>query len=129
MTSFRKMLKCARVRPMIFVILRTHIIDSNHKIFCIRLCKVHWVGCRTIWDVEQVNGKVFDRYGPGFYYPEEDIYPLKKCILSGVTTWCPRNPGVIFDAFYGEDADIAPKRICRRGEWIERALEGADTPE
>ena len=40
MTSFRKMLKCAGVRPMIFVILRAHIIDSNHKNFCIRSCKV-----------------------------------------------------------------------------------------
>ena len=75
-----------------------------------------------IWDVEHVNGKVFDRYGPGFYYPEDDIYPLNKCTLSGVTTWCPRNPKVIFDAFYGKDADMAPKWICRNGEWIQKEL-------
>ena len=42
------MLKGAKMRAMIFVILRAHTININHKNFCVRLRKVDDGGCRTI---------------------------------------------------------------------------------
>jgi len=74
-----------------------------------------------IWDLEIINGMAYDRYGPGYHYPLEDIYPLKKCKLSGITAFCPKNPKVIFDAFYGKDAKMAPGWRCRKGRWIKQS--------
>ena len=70
-----------------------------------------------IWDVERVNGKVFDRYGKGAYYPESEIFPLKKCSYLGLEVYCPRNPKPIFDAFYGKDKDLTNRWVCRKGRW------------
>ena len=71
--------------------------------------------------MDLINGSVFDRYGPGYYYPYTDIFPLKKCTYMGMDMLCPNNPLVVFHAFYGtEMADYRPKKICRHGVWVDR---------
>ena len=74
-----------------------------------------------IWDLDVLsNGSLFDRYPPGHHYQRSDIYPLQKCSFMGVETWCPSNPEVIFDVYYGYKEDRRSMWICKDGEWIRR---------
>ena len=61
---------------------------------------------------------LFDRYGEGSLYNWDDIYPLKRCKLLGMNTWCPRNPEPIFDVYYGKGEDRRSPWVCRNGKWF-----------
>ena len=79
-----------------------------------------WEQYLDIWDLEvRSNGtQVFDRYGSGSYYSWSDIFPLKKCRLLGMDTWCPRNPEPIFDVYYGKGADRRSPWLCKNKKWV-----------
>lgn len=78
-----------------------------------------WEQYLDIWDLEVRNNgtQVHDRYGPGYTYNWTDIFPLRKCTLLGLQSWCPRNPEPIFDAYYGKGADRRTPWVCKNKTW------------
>ena len=88
-----------------------------------------WEQYLDIWDLEVLHdGALFDRYGPGYRYARNDIYPVRACLLGGVATWCPRNPEVVFDAFYGRGKDRRSAWMCESDKWVRRAPLNATLP-
>ena len=75
-----------------------------------------------MWDLEVVNGMVYERYAQGTWYSMEDIFPLKKCLYVGLEALCPRNPRVIFDMFYEKGGDMTSKKFCVNGKWLRKRI-------
>ena len=76
-----------------------------------------------LYDYKLQDGFLLDASGfsnGGGRYPENEIFPLKRCMFMGLATWCPNNPQIILHDLYGKGMKgLAPRHVCRNGSWYE----------
>ena len=50
------------------------------------------------------------------YHNFSDVFPLKRCMLSGVEVKCPHDPLKFLEIIYGQNV-MKPSKKCKNGKW------------
>ena len=71
-----------------------------------------------IYDYTQNGDILSDPSDGGRTFHVNDIFPLRKCYLMTLETFCPNNPVKVLNTFYGNNLD--PQYICKNGTWVRK---------